>query len=207
MDNCFCSRIKAALSHAFAVCVVLVLFSCTAIKTGASCMPELYYDHVIFTAPSAEKIYDGTPLTEQIDVTVQGLPAHFSYKAVAEGSVTYPEDNSEDNNIVTDYVIYNAYGLDVTDKFVNVELRPGTLKVSYGNGEVLGARRDEHSSESATDTDEDSTEEIEDEDTPLGAGVQDDFSFRMSIEYATYLILLIIMAVVFVVFIHDSRKS
>ena len=106
----------------------------------------VYRNKVIFTAPSAEKIFDGTPLTEQIDVTVQGLPEGFTYKAVAEGSVTYPEDNRENNNIVTDYMIFDPSGLNVTDKFVNVELRPGTLRISEKKA-VLGAKRDENGDE------------------------------------------------------------
>ena len=165
---------------------------------------EVYHNHVIFTAPSAVKVYDGTPLTEQIDVTAQGLPEGFTYKAVAEGSVTYPEDNTEDNNVVTDYRIYDPSGLNVTDKFVNVELRPGTLEVTYGESDVLGARRE--------DSDEieyvygDETVEIEDEDTAL-SGKLEYVKGLVDVEIIIYFTLIIMMLAAFVAFIADSRKS
>lgn len=201
-------RIRVLMRVLFAACLVFLLL----LENGQDIMASSanrFTNHVIFTAPSAEKIFDGTPLTEQIDVTVQGLPEGFSYKAVAEGSVTFPEDNSEDNNIVTDYIIFDPNGLDVTDKFVNVEVRPGTLRVSYPESEVLGAHRDADSVKEPC-REEDTTIEIVDEKTPLAPVIHDEKARTgkkgTSIEVITYGILFVIMIVVFAVFIFDSNK-
>ena len=197
-------------------CLVFLLFGGTCSETVHASHPKYYTNHVIFTAPSAEKIYDGTPLTEQIDVTVQGLPEGFTYKAVAEGSVTYPEDNQENNNIVTDYIIYDQSGLNVTELFVNVELRPGTLRVSYSNAGVLGARRDTKGNVTGfaytepVDEDEDKNVEIEDEDTAkagkLNNSVETLPMSTFSVEVLVYSVLFVILLAVFGVFVTDSRK-
>ena len=188
------------VSMLITACVVFLLFFCT---MTAEAMTENYYTvHVIFTAPSAEKIFDGTPLTEQIDVTAQGLPEGFTYKAVAKGSVTYPEDNTEDNNVVTDYVIYDENGLDVTNKFVNVSLRPGTLRVSYPDTNVLGAKRELKEEDVSAAID--SVVEIEDESTAMAATIGDD---KVSnIEFVLYGFLFGAMLTVFVIFLADSKK-
>jgi hypothetical protein len=169
-----------------------------------------YHNRVIFTAPSAEKIFDGTPLTEQIDVTAQGLPEGFTYKAVAEGSVTYPEDNSENNNIVTDYAIFDPSGLNVTEKFVNVELRPGTLKISEKE-EVLGAKRGKDGKEIVEEVvieekDESNvgkTVQIDDEKTAKSDKIKKNDT---SVELILYSVLVFIMLAVFVIFMMDSNK-
>ncbi|WP_155834470.1 hypothetical protein [Butyrivibrio sp. FC2001] len=169
-----------------------------------------YRNRVIFTAPSAEKIFDGTPLTEQIDVTAQGLPEGFTYKAVAEGSVTYPEDNSENNNIVTDYAIFDPSGLNVTEKFVNVELRPGTLKISEKE-EVLGAKRGKDGKEIVEqvvieEKDESNvgkTVQIDDEKTAKSDKIKKNDT---SVELILYSVLVLIMLAVFVIFMMDSNK-
>ena len=171
----------------------------------------VYTDKVIFTAPSAEKLFDGYPLTEQIDVTAQGLPPGYTYKAVAEGSITYPEENQENNNIVTDYAIFDPSGLNVTDRFVNVELRPGTLRISDQEA-VLGARRNEDGTEAKmveeskdTEIDEADTVEIEDEETAKSdkpGSANENYFF----EIVMYGVLIIIMLAVFVIFIMDSHN-
>ena len=172
----------------------------------------VYTDKVIFTAPSAEKLFDGTPLTEQIDVTAQGLPPGYTYKAVAEGSITYPEENQENNNVVTDYAIFDPSGLNVTDRFVNVELRPGTLRISETEA-VLGAKRNEDGSEAelteetekTIDDNEGDTVEIEDEDTAKAAG-PNGLGWNYVLEIVMYGVLVIIMLAVFVIFIMDSHN-
>ena len=196
------SRITTLVSMLITACVVFLLFF-----TGISAEAEndcFYTDHVIFTAPSAEKIFDGTPLTEQINVTCQGLPDGFTYKAVAKGSVTYPEDNTEDNNIVTDYIIYDPNGLDVTDKFVNVSLRPGTLKVSYPDTNVLGVKRDNPEDEGVA-VEPSELVEIQDEDTAMAATI--DNSRVTNIEFVLYGFLFGTMLTVFIIFIVDSKKK
>ncbi|WP_029319918.1 hypothetical protein [Butyrivibrio sp. AE3004] len=209
-NNVFGSRAIAHLRILLAICAV-VLLPCSGIRAMAW-DSGVYRNKVIFTAPSAEKIFDGTPLTEQIDVTAQGLPDGFTYKAVAEGSVTYPEDNEENNNIVTDYVIYDPSGLNVTDKFVNVELRPGTLRISEKEA-VLGAKRDEETSDSdaggesrikTDNADEGDTVDIEDEETAKSDKMNNRGDY--SLELVLYSFLIIIMLAVFVIFMMDSNK-
>ena len=201
------NRLITYLCFLYAICVI-ILSPCCGIGTKAQLV---YHNKVIFTAPSAEKLFDGTPLTEQIDVTAQGLPEGFTYKAVAEGSVTYPEDNAENNNIVTDYVIYDPSGLNVTEKFVNVELRPGTLRISEKEA-VLGAKRDEDgeevdTSEEVEESTDDSnigeTVEINDENTAKSDKIKKNDT---SLELILYSFLIIIMLAVFVIFMMDSNK-
>ncbi len=199
-------RVITCLCTFFAM-LVIVLSPCCGMKTEAQLT---YRNRVIFTAPSAEKIFDGTPLTEQIDVTAQGLPEGFTYKAVAEGSVTYPEDNSENNNIVTDYAIFDPSGLNVTEKFVNVELRPGTLKISEKE-EVLGAKRGKDGKEIVEqvvieEKDESNvgkTVQIDDEKTAKSDKIKKNDT---SVELILYSVLVFIMLAVFVIFMMDSNK-
>ena len=199
------------LRTCFLVCVVLLCCAMYKIEAGANNSIK-YSNRVIFTAPSAEKIFDGTPLTEQIDVTVQGLPDGFTYKAVAEGSVTYPEDNKEDNNIITDYIIYDPSGLNVTDCFVNIETRPGTLRVSYPDAEVLGARRgddEEKRNTSEINSDSDQIEQINEEEVPTADSADsaeyNEIMHHISIEVVMYSLLFIVMIVVFGIFLVDSN--
>jgi hypothetical protein len=192
-------------------CVVFAFFEPSVSYRMTAMASEKHTEMVIFTAPSAEKLYDGKPLTEQIDVTAQGLPDGYTYKAVAEGSVTYPEDNAENNNIVTDYIIYDPNGLNVTDQFVNVVTRPGTLRVSYTKENVLGARRDRDSGKEVAVNAESSQETvIEDEATPLAGGIEENgvntTQPNTSVEVLIYGILFLIMLIVFGLFITDSSK-
>ncbi len=83
-------------------------------------------------APSAEKEYDGTPLTlvgmDDWPVVAEGLPEDFTVEATASGSQT---DAGSSANVVDDgYVIKNAAGDDVTAKFTNVSKVDGTLTVT-----------------------------------------------------------------------------
>ena len=100
---------------------------------------------ITFTSASAEKVYDGTPLTATA-VTVEGLPEGFTYIASAGhthavvGAGTYPNyfddmeytstDENGDMMIGWRYaVIRNADGIDVTDNFTNIKLVQGTLTI------------------------------------------------------------------------------
>ncbi len=203
------SRIITFVRMLLTACVIFLLVGGSISVKSMASEPKYFSDHVIFTAPSAEKIFDGTPLTEQIDVTAQGLPAGFTYKAVAEGSVTFPEDNSENNNVVTDYMIFDPSGVNVTDRFVNVELRPGTLRVSYKDASVLGARRGVNW-EIHDEVKEEEPVEIEEEELAKAAGITDvettEFSFGISVEVFIYSILFVIMISVFCIFIMDSDR-
>ena len=210
-NNSLKNVITTLVRMAITACVVFAFFGQSTSHVLAARAVEKHTEMVIFTAPSAEKIFDGTPLTEQIDVTAQGLPEGYTYKAVAEGSVTYPEDNTEDNNIVTDYIIYDPNGLNVTDQFVNVVTRPGTLRVSYTKENVLGARRDRVTGqEIAINTDSSQEVVIEDEETPLayGAGSTgvNNTQTNTSVEILIYGVLFLIMIIVFGLFIKDSSK-
>ncbi len=81
---------------------------------------------VILVARSASKVYDGTPLEEQSDVLVEGLPEGFYVKATVSGSLT---DAGSCDNIITDYAIYNNRDEDVTSHFSNIETVSGMLVV------------------------------------------------------------------------------
>ncbi|WP_026527262.1 hypothetical protein [Butyrivibrio sp. VCD2006] len=203
------SRMIAYLCICVAICALILCpfcgFSSRAWEQG------YYTGKVILTAPSAEKLFDGTPLTEQIDVTAQGLPPGYTYKAVAEGSVTYPEDNEENNNVVTDYIIYDPSGLNVTDRFVNVELRPGTLRISDKEA-VLGAKRNEDGSEVINEdktkndvSDEKDVIEIEEEDTAK-SDKPNMIDRNYFLDIVMYTILVVIMLAVFVIFLMDSHN-
>ena len=81
---------------------------------------------VILSAASAEKTYDGTPLTDS-SVTAEGLPSGYTVSADVSGSRT--DVGSSDNKIVS-YKIYDADGSDVTGQFPSVTTKNGTLKVT-----------------------------------------------------------------------------
>ena len=80
---------------------------------------------VVLTAGSAEKVYDGTPLTDG-NVTASGLPKGFSVSAVVEGSQT---DAGSAANTITSYRILDKKGSDVTAKFPGAQTVDGTLTV------------------------------------------------------------------------------
>ena len=61
---------------------------------------------VTITAGSGEKVYDGTPLTNET-YTVEGLPTGYSVEVVVEGSQTAAGTS---DNVVASYVIKNQYG-------------------------------------------------------------------------------------------------
>ena len=81
---------------------------------------------VTFTSASAEKTYDGTPLTDS-SVTAEGLPAGYTFSATLSGSRT---DVGSSENSIDSYRIYDADGKDVTALFSDVTLKSGTLKVT-----------------------------------------------------------------------------
>ena len=83
-------------------------------------------DAVTLTSASAEKTYDGTPLTDS-SVTAEGLPSGFTVSATVSGSRT---DAGTGANTIDSYTIYDADGNDVTAQFPNVTLQSGTLTVT-----------------------------------------------------------------------------
>ncbi len=80
---------------------------------------------ITFTAASAGKTYDGSPLTDG-SVTAAGLPAGFAFTAAATGTQT---DAGSSDNTVSSYAILKD-GSDVTANFSNVSTAAGTLTVS-----------------------------------------------------------------------------
>ena len=82
---------------------------------------------IVFTAQSAKKEYDGTPLTKADGVTATGLPDGFSYQASAVGSQT---DVGSSDNVVNSYQIFNQDGADVTSNFAKITAVKGTLEVT-----------------------------------------------------------------------------
>ncbi|MBQ4011077.1 MAG: hypothetical protein II602_00880, partial [Erysipelotrichales bacterium] len=86
--------------------------------------------HIIVTAEDADKVYDGTPLTED-GFKVEGLEEFegLTVEAVIEGSIT--DVGTEDNTVVS-IKIYDKDGNDVTDMFdpATIEFIKGTLTVN-----------------------------------------------------------------------------
>ncbi|MBR2829758.1 MAG: hypothetical protein IKE68_04330 [Solobacterium sp.] len=81
---------------------------------------------VTLSAPSADKVYDGEPLTAAPDMLVEGLPGDFSADVTVEGSQT---DAGTSENAIIQYVIRNEAGEDVTDHFSVIHTVNGTLTV------------------------------------------------------------------------------
>lgn len=81
---------------------------------------------VTLTAASAEKTYDGTPLTAG-SVTAEGLPSGYKVRAVVSGSQT---DAGSSENSITSYTILDENGNDVTGTITTVTTRNGTLTVN-----------------------------------------------------------------------------
>ena len=83
---------------------------------------------ITFTAPTAEKVYDGTALTPEADgVSVSGLPEGFTFAAKVSGSRT--KVGSSDSEI-TGIAILNSDGTDVSSSFTGIKTVKGTLTVS-----------------------------------------------------------------------------
>ena len=81
---------------------------------------------VTLTAASADKIYDGTALTNS-SVTAEGLPSGFTVNTTVSGSQT---DAGNSANTIDSYTIYNSNGKDVTDYFSNITAENGKLVVA-----------------------------------------------------------------------------
>ena len=89
-------------------------------------------DEVTLTAASAEKTYDGTPLTDS-SFTVEGLPSGYTVTAAVSGSRT---DAGVSDNTITSFKIWNADGNDVTAQFPEITTMKGTLKVNPASATV-----------------------------------------------------------------------
>lgn len=84
---------------------------------------------VIFMADSAQKIYDGTPLTAP-GVKVTGLPDGFTTEGRADGSITSVMQTKAGNNPVTAVKILDKNGKDVTAWFTVITKKAGTLTIT-----------------------------------------------------------------------------
>ena len=108
---------------------------------------ETYDDPVVFTAPDAEKTYDGTAL-KNTDYTVSGLPEGFSAEAVVTGS---QKDAGTSKNKIDSWKIYNKSGEEVSGQFNNVSLKEGTLTVNKAEASVTtGSAQKEYDGEALT---------------------------------------------------------
>lgn len=84
---------------------------------------------IIFMADSAQKIYDGTPLTAP-GVKVTGLPDGFTTEGRADGSITNVMQTKAGNNPVTAVKILDKNGKDVTKWFTGITKKAGTLTIT-----------------------------------------------------------------------------
>lgn len=84
---------------------------------------------IIFMADSAQKIYDGTPLTAP-GVKVTGLPDGFTTEGRADGSITNVMQTKAGNNPVTAVKILDKNGKDVTKWFTGITTKAGTLTIT-----------------------------------------------------------------------------
>ena len=80
---------------------------------------------ITITAPTAEKVYDGTPLTAG-SAEVEGVPDGYTVRAAVSGSQTAVGSSA---STVTSYTIVDDSGNDVTSEFGNVTVVSGTLTV------------------------------------------------------------------------------
>ena len=97
-------------------------------KEGTLTVTKNTRTEIVFEADSAEKTYDGTPLTAS-GVTVRGLPDEFTAQAEAGGSITNVSQTEEGNNPVSSYKILDKEGKVVTGWFTNVTEKAGTLTI------------------------------------------------------------------------------
>lgn len=98
-------------------------------SSGNELVLNLFYDRtmptITVTAPSAQKVYDGTPLVPGDPDPSGLLPDGYTVEVDVEGSQT---DVGESPSTITKVTITDPQGNDVTDLF-DIELVPGTLKV------------------------------------------------------------------------------
>ena len=80
---------------------------------------------ITIKAASAEKTYDGKPLTNA-EFTVVGLPTGYTVEVVIESSQTVVGTT---DNVIKSYVVKDKLGIDKTSDF-NVTTEKGTLKVN-----------------------------------------------------------------------------
>ena len=80
---------------------------------------------IAFFPESAEKVYDGLPLTCQ-RVKAVGLPEGYTYSCVFPDSQT---NAGRCENTIFSYRVFNPMGKDVTASFQDIVIYPGTLTV------------------------------------------------------------------------------
>lgn len=83
---------------------------------------------ITFTADSAHKTYDGTPLTAP-GVKVTGLPDGFTAEGMADGRITNVMETMAGNNPVASVRITDKTGKDVTEWFTGIAKEAGTLTI------------------------------------------------------------------------------
>ena len=83
---------------------------------------------ITFTADSAHKTYDGTPLTAP-GVKVTGLPDGFTAEGMADGRITNVMETMAGNNPVASVRITDKTGKDVTEWFTGITKEAGTLTI------------------------------------------------------------------------------
>ncbi|MCQ2409008.1 MAG: hypothetical protein MJ068_00530 [Clostridia bacterium] len=88
---------------------------------------------ITFTGNSISKIYDGTPLTAaDTDFTTDNLVEGHTAEATVSGSLT---DKGTDSLVVSDAVIYDADGNDVTSNY-DISYTDGTITVTSREIEI-----------------------------------------------------------------------
>lgn len=97
-------------------------------------------DIITVVAGSASKTYDGKPLTCK-DFTFSGLPAGYTLEADVTGSITNVDESATGKDEVTNIVIKNALGHDVTPSFPNIVKIPGKLTVLPKDATVVAANK------------------------------------------------------------------
>ncbi|MBQ1368729.1 MAG: hypothetical protein IIY45_11680, partial [Firmicutes bacterium] len=88
---------------------------------------------ITITADSANKAYDGTPLTAT-GSSATGLPEGYMYSATCSGSQITAGTGS---NTITSYKIFDASDKDVTEFLTNVTIVDGALTVTPANLTVV----------------------------------------------------------------------
>ena len=85
-------------------------------------------DAIVIKAPSAEKAYDGTPLSADGEVTAEGLPNGFTVVATASGSQT--DVGTGASTVDEGYAILDSGKVNRTASFTNVTTADGKLTVN-----------------------------------------------------------------------------
>ncbi|MCR4621529.1 MAG: FecR domain-containing protein [Clostridiales bacterium] len=98
----------------------------------------VYSSEVVFTAGSAKRSLNGGDFNNSdLPVKARGLPEGFAYTAACSGELA---EVGKSENAVTEYAIYDEFGMDVTGRFSNVRLESGLLTVTWDEPVTLIAQ-------------------------------------------------------------------